>query len=180
MEYVLTQFAATESATEGGIFGALGIDITMLVLQAIAFLILVVLLGKFVYPVLIKAVDDRQEKIEEGTKAAIEAEKKADEAKSEVAQLMKQARKEASEIVATAKDEANAAIEKSEQRAKVRAEKIVESAHEQIEKDVIAAKKALHNETIDLVALATEKVVGKTISASADDKVIAAAIKESN
>lgn len=180
MEYVLTQFASTESASDGGIFGALGIDITMLVLQAIAFLILVVLLGKFVYPVLIKAVDDRQEKIEESVKAAQAAEEKAESAQENIAALLKEARKEAKEIVTTAKDEAAAMVEASDKKAKQRSEKIVADAHEQIEKDVIAARKALHNDTIELVALATEKVIGKTMSSSVDDKVIAAAVKEAN
>lgn len=169
---------AAEPAEKSDIFTSLGIDWTLLVLQAIAFLILVWLLAKFVYPVFVRIIDERQEKIEAGTKAAAEAEKKAGEAKDEVAQLMKEARKEASEIVATAKEEANAAIEKSEQKAKARAEKIVEVAQEQIEKDVIAAKKALHNETIDLVAMATEKIVGKTVTGQIDDKIIAATVKE--
>lgn len=177
MNQVLTQFASSEAAT-GGVFGALGIDWTMLALQGIAFLILVVLLGKFVYPVFIKAVDERQDKIEAGAKAAAEAEKKADAAKDEVAKLLKEARREASDIVATAKDEANAMIEKSEQKAKTRAEKIVADAREEISKDVLAAKKALHNETIDLVAAATEKVVGKAVTEKVDDKIIAAAVKE--
>ncbi|MBI3888974.1 F0F1 ATP synthase subunit B [Candidatus Saccharibacteria bacterium] len=180
MEYVLTQFASTESTSDGGIFGALGIDITMLVLQAIAFLILVVLLGKFVYPVLIKAVDDRQEKIEESVKAAQAAEEKAESAQENIAALLKEARKEAKEIVTTAKDEATAMVEASDKKAKQRSEKIVADAHEQIEKDVIAARKALHNDTIELVALATEKVIGKTMSSNVDDKVIAAAVKEAN
>jgi hypothetical protein len=37
----------------------------------------------------------------------------------------------------------------------------------------------LHNETIDLVAMATEKVVGKTVSSSVDAGVIKDALKES-
>lgn len=178
MNQVLLHYASAAGAGDGDLFSALGIDWTMLILQAIAFLVLVGLLGKFVYPVFMKAVDNRQDAIEAGTKAAAAAEEKAAAAEEEVARLLKEARGEASGIVAAAKDEANAAIEKSEQKAKARAEKIVTDAHEQIEKEVIAAKKALHNETIDLVAYATEKVVGSAVDAKVDDKVIAAAIKE--
>ena len=173
---VLTQFAATQEAS-GDLFSALGIDWGMLLFQGIAFVILVWLLGKYVYPIFIRIVDERQAAIESSTKAAAEAEEKANNAKADIDKLMKQARKEASEIVTTAKEEAAAALEKAEEKSKVQAERIVADAHAQIDKDIVAAKKALHNETLELVALATEQVVGKTVTAKVDDAIIAAAIK---
>lgn len=177
MEF-LTQFAATETAASGDIFTTLGIHWELLVFQIIAFLILVWALGKFVYPWLMKQVDERQAKIEESVKAAEEAEKKAETAQDEIAKLLKEARVEAKDIVTTAKDEAAAMVADAEGKAKQRAEKIVADAQSQLEKDVIAARKALHNDTIELVALATEKIVGKTVNDSIDKKVIAAAVKE--
>lgn len=172
----LTQFAATEAAS-GGLFGALGIDVGMLVFQAIAFIILVLVMGKWVYPIFVKVIDERQAKIEASTKAAEAAEEQAANAKDAVAELMSEARKEANDIVSIAKREAAAAVEAAESKAESRAEQIVADAHDQIGKEVMAAKKALHNETLSLVALATEKVVGKTVTAKVDDAVIAAAIK---
>lgn len=174
----LYNFAATEHSASGDVFTSLGINGQMLLFQAIAFLVLVFVLSKWVFPILMKAVDDRQEAIEAGQKAAEAAEKKAEEAQDEVAKLLKEARSEAKDIVATAKDEASAMIADSEQKAQSRADKIVRDAHDQLEKDVIAARKALHNDTIELVALATEKVVGKTVSKDVDKKIIAASVKE--
>jgi F-type H+-transporting ATPase subunit b len=178
---VLTQFANTETAAGGGdIFTTLGIDWRLLILQIVAFVILVWLLGKFVYPFLMKSVDERQAKIEESVKAAQEAEKNAESAQDEIAKLLKEARVEAKEIVATAKDEATAMVAASDEKAKSRAEKIVADAKDQLSKDVIAARKQLHNDTIELVAMATEKVVGATVTDKIDDKVIANAVKELN
>lgn len=174
---ILTQFAATEEASSD-LFGALGIDVSMLIFQTVAFLILVWLLGKYVYPIFMKVVDDRQAAIESSTKAAVEAEKKAAAATSEIDKLMKQARKEASEIVVTAKEEAAAALEAAETKSKTQAERIVAAAHDQIDKDIVAAKKALHNETLALVALATEKIVGKTVTEKVDNDLISRTVKE--
>ena len=165
-------------ASSGDIFSSLGIDGQMLLFQGLAFLILVFVLSKYVFPVLIKSVDDRQEAINAGAKAAAAAEEKAAEAQEEVARLLKEARSEAKDIVTTAKDEATAMIADSEDKAKKRAEKIVVDAHDQLEKDVIAARKALHNDTIELVALATEKVVGKAVNEDVDKMIIAEAVKE--
>lgn len=180
MEYFapLTQFASAEPSTDGGVLSALGIDWTLLLFQIVAFLLLVWLLGKFVYPVFMRIIDEREKKIEASVKAAEVAEQKAESAQEEVEKLLREARKEAKEIVTTAKDEATAMIEASDAKAKSRADKIVRDAQEQLEKDIIAARKALHNDTIELVALATEKVVGNLADAKLDKKVIEAAVKE--
>jgi F-type H+-transporting ATPase subunit b len=178
---MITQFAnaATESGEKADILTSLGIDWTLLVLQLIAFLILVGLLAKFVYPVFLKIVDERQAKVDEGVKAAEAAKEKADEAHAKVEDTLKTARSEASDIVATAKLEATQMIEKAETDAKKRSDRIVAEAQESLEKDVIAARKTLHNETLQLVAQATEKVVGKTLTPKLDEAVIADAIKGS-
>jgi F-type H+-transporting ATPase subunit b len=171
----LHNFAASSS---GDIFTSLGINGQMLLFQMVAFLILVFALSKWVFPVLLKTVDKRQEQIEAGARAALEAEKKAAEAQEQLKKVLAEARTEAKDIVTTAKDEATAMIADSEQKAKSRAEKIVKDAHDQLEKDVIAARKALHNDTLELVALATEKVVGKTVTKDVDKKIITEAVKE--
>lgn len=177
MQTLLRQFAATEAEASSDIFTALGIDWKLLILQIVAFLILVWLLGKFVYPWLMKSVDDRQAKIEAAAKAAEEAGKAAADAEERTAALLDEARKEAADIVNTARLESAAALQASEAKAKKQAEHIASEAREQIQKDVLAAKKALHNETLELVATATEKVIGKVVDGKINEKVVTDAIK---
>lgn len=169
-------YVANTSAENSGLFESLGIDWKLLVLQSIAFLLLLWLLSKFVYPVLNKMIDKREAELEAGQKAAKEAQDEAAKAEEKIKSLMRDAQKEASDIVMTAKTEATNMIAASEEKAKSSAERIVAEAQESIAKDVLAAKKALHNETIDLVALATEKVVGKTINANVDKTLIKEAL----
>lgn len=166
------------SSSDSDVMAVLGIDWTMLILQLIAFLILVALLGKFVYPVFMRIIDERQAKIEESLAAASQAESRAASAQADIEDMLKQARAEAGDIVTTAKAEANAAIEAAEAKAKQRADQIVVDAHQQIEKDILKVKETLHDETLELVALATEKVVGKTVNETIDKQVISSAVKE--
>lgn len=174
-----SQFAATAEPS-GDLFSALGIDWRLLILQIVAFIILVWLLGKFVYPYLMKSVDKRQADIEAAARAAKEAQAAASETQEETARLMAEARKEAADIVATAKLEATEMTSTTEAKARSTAEKIVADAHSQIEKDVQAAKKELHNETLDLVAFATGKVVGKTHGKKSDEALIKEALSEAS
>lgn len=173
----LRQFASSEASQNGGIFDALGIDWMLLIFQIVAFLILVWLLGKYVYPWLMKSVDERQAKIEATNKVAIEAQKAAIDAEERVELILREAQAQAADIVATAKAESAASLSATEAKAKKRAEQIVEDAKDEIAKEVVSVKKALHDETIQLVALATEKVVGKVMDDKQGDKIIRDALK---
>ncbi len=168
---------ASEAASESPV-AMLGIDVKQLVFQLIAFSILVWVLAKYIFPVLMRAVDERQKRIDESNAAAADAAKQAAETEARLQKMMKQARTEAADIVTTAKEEAAGMVAKSDEKAKQQAERIVAQAHESIAKDVLAAKKALHNETIELVAQATEKVVGKTVTDSVDKKLITKSLEE--
>jgi F-type H+-transporting ATPase subunit b len=171
-----TQFATAEPAS-GGLMGALGIDWKILILQIIAFLILVWLLGKYVYPWLMKSVDDRQAKIEAATKAASKTQAEALKSEERIEKLLKKAREDAASILETAKVEASNSQAAAEARAKKRAEQIVTDAQTEIQMEVESAKALLHNETLELVALATEKVIGKTMTGKIDETIISDAIK---
>ena len=177
MNNFLTQFASSEAVAEKtDLFSSIGVDWELLILQTIAFLVLLWFLKKFVYPPLVAMLDKREAQIEESTRAAVEASKRASESQEKVDKLLAQARSEAREIVATAKSEAGAMLTDAEAKSKQQAENIVAQAQDSIAKEVLAAKKALHNETIELVAQATEKVVGKTVDAKVDNSVIKAAL----
>jgi len=140
-------------------------------------MLLVWLLGKFVYPWLMKSVDERQAKIESAMKAAAKSQADAEKSEERIEQLLKKARDEASEILDTAKLEAANNQTASEEKAKKRAEQIVLTAQEDIQKEVEKAKIMLHNETLELVALATEKVIGKTLTGKIDESIISDAVK---
>lgn len=174
----LTQVAEA-AASQSNIFSSLGIDWKMLVLQLVAFLILVFALGKWVYPWLMKSVDERQAGIEAAAKATAEAQKAAEANQAAVAELLAEARKEANEIIGTAKLESAEMISTGEKKARKLAERIAQDAHEQLDKDVVNARKVLYNDTLELVGLATEKIISKKLDKKADSELIDAVVKTS-
>lgn len=176
----LTILASTATSADegGGILGSLGIEWQMLLFQLLGFVIVVWLMAKYVYPVLLRVIDEREAKIEAGLKAAREAEDSASKAQENVDKQLAKARKEAREIVASAKDEATDMLARADEKSKTNAEHLVDKARDEIQKETIAAKKALHNETIELVALATEKVVDGQLGSKADKNLINKALKE--
>lgn len=178
MNTLMFYLAKTEEPADTGLFGALGVDWRMLLLQAVAFAVLVWFLSKFVYPHLLKAIDKREKQIAESVAAANEAEARAEQSQKEISLMLGEARAEADAIIATAKKEAASVVEASEEKAKKKAERIVADAHVEIEQDIAKARKALRDETADLIALATEKIVKEKIDPEKDAALIENAIKE--
>jgi F-type H+-transporting ATPase subunit b len=177
---IVTVIASTaaEHGKNAGLFQALGIDVKLLIEQAIAFLILVAVLGKFVYPALMKAVDGRREAIEAGLKEAKESQEAAEKAQEQVAELLEQARKDADDILARSHQEAASMVSDAEDKAKQRAEQIVAEARGQLDADVRKAREALKKDTVQLVALATERVIGEKLDASKDAALVTKALAE--
>lgn len=172
-------FAATASEDKSAL-ATLGIDPKQLVAQIIAFGILVFVLSKWVFPVLIRAIDERQERIEHSLAAAKEAEIKSSNAQEEIGKLLAEARKDSADIVATAHKEATAMVEEAEAKAQKKADHIVAEAKTQLDGEILKARAALQKETRVLVAQATEQIIGQKLTGAADEKLIEQALKAAN
>lgn len=167
---------AAAEAGNAGLFEALGLDLKQLLVNGIAFLILVWILSKYVYPPMIKAIDSRRETIEAGLAEAKKSQEAAEDAEKRVESLLADARKEADEIVARSHKEAAAMVSEAEDKARHRADQIVKDARSQLDADIIKARAALKKDTMQLVALATEKIVREKLDDSKDARLVESAI----
>lgn len=176
MNTAVTSFAAT-ATSEGDMLGSLGIDVQLLVLQTVAFLLLLFILTKYVFPKLNAMLDKRDKAIADSLKAASEAEKNAAKSQEEVEKLLKSARRDADEIVASAKTEASSMVDSAEKKSRERAEQIVAAAEAELKSEVAKVRTLLKKETLELVAEATEKVVGTVVNEKVDEKLIRSAVE---
>lgn len=168
----------TATTNSPSLFEALGLNVTLLVEQTIAFLILVWILSKWVYPVMIKAIDTRREQIEAGLEEAKQSQAVLEQAESKVEDLLAQARKDADDILARSHQESGAMIADAEAKAKARAEQIVVDARTQLDADVRKAREALKSDTLKLVVAATEQVLGDKLDESKDAGLIKKALEK--
>lgn len=180
MQYIqdqLTYMAATEPS--GDLFGSLGIDWTLLGLQTLAFLVLLFVLKKFVYPPIVSMLDKRDEAIRASADAAMEAEQHAAEAEARTAELLDEAKREAAEIVATAKVEASQTTEDAIKKAELKTESMMSGARDELAKEVETAKRSLEANALELISLATAKVLNEKLDDKKDQSLIEQALKES-
>ncbi len=165
-------FKLAESGGIGSLFTALGLNVQSLVLNTLAFLVIVWVLGKFVYPSLIKALDAKKDELEAAGRMEGEAKVALEKAESTAGDVVGDARRAADEILASAKADAAAQIEAARTKAAEQGERLIAEAREQLSRDVLAARKDLKTETAKLVASATEAVLGEKLDSSHDGKLI--------
>jgi len=163
-------------AEKAGLFESLGLDLKQLIINTVAFLILVAILSRFVFPSLIKAIDSRRETIEASLEEAKKTQEANQDAEKRIEALLVEARKEADEIVARSHGEAQAMITDAETKAKQRADRLVADARAQLDADVLKARTALKKDMLSLVTSAAEKVVEQRLNSSEDTRLIKSAI----
>lgn len=171
----LIQFGAEQAS--GGL-GALGINLQGFVFQLITFVLVLLLLRKYVYQRLVETLETRRKAVIESLDSAKEAAAALEKSNEKAGELLKEARKEAAGIVALAKKEAAQVAEEAEEKASKKAEHLVEQAEARIHSDIAAARLSLQSEMVGLVAAATEKVIAQKLDAKSDAKLIKDALKE--
>lgn len=153
---------------------ALGIDLKLLIAQAVNFVILLLVLRKFLYGPIVKMLCDRKEKVEQGIKDAERADKALDEATTQSKKILGEATQESNKIVASAKKQIEQETHKQLAAAKDSASEIVNRAKEQAkleqERIISNAKK----EIADLVVAVSEKILSEKTDKSDINKAIEA------
>lgn len=163
-------FAAESSS--GGLLVALGINWRSLLLNTLAFFVILAILRKFVYPVLIKALDAKQDELQAAAKAQQDAIKRLADADRSAEDLMAEARSSADQVLSNAKSEAGDIIEEATSKAQLQAKRIVTEARDQLEIDVDKARQSLKLETARLVVAATETVLASKLDAPQDTDLV--------
>ena len=114
-----------------------------LIIQMLVFGVFVWFTMKFVWPPLVKALEERQEKIADGLAAAERGRRELELAQHRVKDEMKQAKVQASEVVEKANRRAAQIIEEAKNDARQEAQQLAKIANEHISQEVNRAKDTL-------------------------------------
>jgi F-type H+-transporting ATPase subunit b len=135
--------------------------------QMIVFLILIWVTMKFIWPSLMKAMEDRAQRIADGLSAAEKARKDLADADARVADEIKKARGEAATIIDKAHQQANQIIDKAKQDAIVEATRQKATAAADIESMAHRAREELRGQVASLAVSGAEKILKREIDANA-------------
>ena len=135
--------------------------------QMLAFVAFVVFCMKYVWPPILAAMQEREQKIAEGLSAAEQAEQDLDLAKEKAVERLKEAKEEASSIVDAANKRANQIVEEAKDTARLEAERVKAAAQAEIEQEANRAREQLRSQVAVLSVAGAEKILGASIDQQA-------------
>ncbi|MEX2516508.1 MAG: F0F1 ATP synthase subunit B [Gammaproteobacteria bacterium] len=131
--------------------------------QSIAFAIFVWFTMKFVWPVFMNKMAEREQRIADGLAAAEQGQKKFNEAEKRYEELAAEGKQKASDIITQANKRGDEVIEESKQAAREEAERIKKAAQADVEHQVAQARETLKNEVAKLALAGAEQILMREV-----------------
>lgn len=133
--------------------------------QMVVFFILWWVVAKFIWPPLVKALDERAKKIADGLAAAEKGKAELELANKRVDQAMAEARTEGAQRVADAEKRAQVAADEIKQNAQAEAARIIAQAKAEAEQQVTRARETLRDQVAVLAVKGAEQILKREVNA---------------
>ncbi|WP_423195358.1 MULTISPECIES: F0F1 ATP synthase subunit B [unclassified Cupriavidus] len=133
--------------------------------QMVVFFILWWVVAKFIWPPLVKALDERAKKIADGLAAAEKGKAELELANKRVDQALAEARTEGAQRVADAEKRAQLTADEIKQNAQAEAARIIAQAKAEAEQQVTRAREALRDQVAVLAVKGAEQILKREVNA---------------
>lgn len=143
-----------------------------LIAQILNFIVLLAILAKFAYKPLLKAMDDRRNRIITDLDSAEQSRLDAEALKEQYAEQLAAARQEATEIVDKANKIAQNLHDELVEQAHAEKDAMMASAKERIEQDKKQALLEIRTEVIKLSTVIAGKIVNQKLNSAEDQKLV--------
>lgn len=157
--------------------GLLDLSLSFLA-EVIAFIAMIAILARWVYPRVLVAAEGRQRQIAEQLEAAQRARQEAEQRLKDAEAELQKARAQAAEIIEGGNRLAEQMRADGRAKAEEDARRIAENARRDIEAERQKALDSVRVQVADLVVAATEKVVGESLDITRQRQLIERAISE--
>lgn len=156
----------------------LGIEPIQLLTQTFNFLVLVFILGKFLYKPILKKLEERRKKIEEGLQYTEKMKKALEENEKKRQEIINKAKDEARTIVEEGKKTGKKVEAEIIEKAHKEAKEIVERGGKELELERQQMEKQLKTDTIEIAEAFTMKILSEVLDKDNQEKIIDKKIKQ--
>ncbi len=139
-------------------------SLDLFVKQTILFILLIIIMVKFAWKPILKALQDREENIQGALDAAEAAKQEMESITADNDRILKEARAEREAMLKEAREIKDKLISDAKDEAKAQADKLVKQAQEAFETEKQAAIAELKNQVATLSVDIAEKVVREELS----------------
>ncbi len=146
--------------------------------QSIAFFLFVWFCMKFVWPPIMRALDDRRRTIADGLAAAERGKREQELGEKRAIKVVKEAKNAAAEVIVLAEKRAAEIAEEAKGQAKAEAERIVHAARADIEQEMNRAREQLRAAVGELAVAGAARILEKEVDAKAHAKLLDTLVKQ--
>jgi F-type H+-transporting ATPase subunit b len=140
--------------------------------QLIAFTVFFVFCMKFVWPFLLKAMEDREARIADGLAAAEKGQAALSEAEVRKAEMLEESKQQAAEIISQGQKRHDEIVESAKEDARSEKEKILAAAQAEIEQQRTQTREQLRSDVANLALVAAEQILMREVDRNAHNDVL--------
>jgi len=171
MAAALPALIAAASA-EGGGGGLADVNLGLTIWTIVLFILFAVVLAKFAWGPLLRAIEERERSIRDALDGAQKAHSEAQVLLAQHKEALAQARREREELIKQAIAEAQQMRTELMAQARADAEQLLQKAREQIEREKRAALQEIRAQVADLAIEAASKIVASSLTPEVQRKLV--------
>ena len=156
----------------------IGVEPVALLTQILNFLLMVFILTKILYKPILKMLDERKKKIEEGLKYTEKMQLEMMKLEKKKAEILDKAHEEAKKIVEEGKKAGKNLEADIIRLAHEEAKHVIESGKKEVNSEKAKMLKTLHRETIDISITMVEKILKDVLSPEDQKSIIDKKLKQ--
>lgn len=145
-------------------------DLGLLFWMSLAFIVVLVVVGKFGFPVIVKMVQERKNFIDESLKNAREANEKLANIKSESEAILRNAHEKQAQILKEAMATRDTIIKEAREKAQEEGRKLILEAKAQIAAEKESALQEVRSSVVDLSVHIAEKVMRQKLESDSEQE----------
>lgn len=155
----------------------MSINATLLI-QIIAFVLLIWFVNKMLWGPLSKLMEDRQKRIADGLSAAEKGKHELELAEQKAKEVLKEAKAQAQNILSQAEKRGSEIVEDAKVKANEEADRIKAAAQADIEQETSRAREELRKEVAAIAVSGAEKILNKEVNAATHNDMLDALVKQ--
>jgi F-type H+-transporting ATPase subunit b len=128
---------------------------------------------KYIWPPLVRSLEERQKKIADGLAAADRGQKSLEDAKRKIAEEQAAERAHVQQLIAEAEKRGQAIVDAAKEQAKVEADRIVEAAKAEATQEMQRAKEALRDQVAVLAVAGAAQILQREVNPQVHSELLA-------
>ncbi|MAT66525.1 MAG: F0F1 ATP synthase subunit B [Gammaproteobacteria bacterium] len=140
--------------------------------QMIAFVVFVWFCMKYVWPPMMKALDERKKTIADGLAAAERGQREQELAEERAREQLVEAKQQAQEIISRAEKRASEIVEEAKADARTEGERMIAAARNELDQELNRVKEQLRSQVAAIAVSGASKVLEREVDEKTHDELL--------